>query len=56
MNVTTETPTSLNQILAVGFGLGSYTAAPTEDEVVRIADLSKNSILTSTSNYGFSPI
>lgn len=31
----------LSQINGVAFGLDSYTAAPTEDEVVRIADLSK---------------
>jgi photosystem II stability/assembly factor-like uncharacterized protein len=31
----------LSQITGVAFGLDSYTAAPTEDEIVRIEDLSK---------------
>jgi uncharacterized phage infection (PIP) family protein YhgE len=31
----------LGQITTVAFGLDSYTAAPTEDELVRIEDLSK---------------
>jgi hypothetical protein len=30
-----------SQISGVAFGLDSYTAAPTEDELVRIEDLSK---------------